>query len=193
MFSPDADLFFEPPTAHRPPPNRYGLLHLLRRDIIQCLGRDPTSGAKLVHRALWPAAMGILAGIDLLAKYLAGKDDPGGVGSRYRDYLNRYCQPLGPDDAETLYQFRNALIHSFGLYSESKRKSKIKCYHFGMSFLSRTLITHEGKDGYTIDLCVLHKRFKDSISLFQCDLQTDAKLQTNFKAMFPKYGATRYG
>ena len=117
MFSPDADLFFEPPRTHRRQPSRYGLIHLLRRDVIQCLGRDPTSNAELKHRALWPAAMGILAGIDLLAKYFAGTDQSRGVGSRYRNYLNRYCQPLGPDDAETLYQFRNALIHSFGLYS----------------------------------------------------------------------------
>lgn len=188
MFSRDANLFFELPTTHRPPPNSYGLLHLLRRDVIQCLGRDPTSNAQLKHRALWPAAMGILAGIDLLAKYFAGTDR-GGVGSRYRDYLNRYCQPLGPDDAETLYQFRNALIHSFGLYSASKSK----VYHFGMSFLGKVLITQGGKDRYTIDLPVLHERFEQSISLFQSALNADKNLQTNFKAMFPKYGAIRYG
>lgn len=133
--------------------------------------------------------MGILAGIDLLAKYLAGTDDPGHVGKRYRDYLHRYCQPLGPDDAETLYYFRNALIHSFGLYSEGKKK----VYHFGMSLRGRTLITQGAKDCYTIDLPVLHKRFEQSISLFQSGLDADTNLQTNFKAMFPKYGATRYG
>ena len=133
--------------------------------------------------------MGILAGIDLLAKYVAGKDGPGEVGCRYRDYLNGYCQPLAKDDPETLYQFRNALIHSFGLYSQSRSK----IYHFGMSFLGKTLITHGGRGGYTIDLPVLHKRFEQSISLFQSALNTDKNLQNNFKAMFPKYGATRYG
>jgi hypothetical protein len=188
MFSADADLFFEPPTTHRPPPDRYGLLHLLRRDVIQCLGRDPTSNAELEHRALWPAAIGILAGIDLLAKYFAGTDR-GGVRSRYRDYLNKYCQPLGLDAAETLYQFRNALIHSFGLYSESRNK----VYHFGMSFRGRTLITQGAKDCYSINLFVLHERFEQSISLFQSGLDGDTNLQTNFKAMFPKYGAICYG
>jgi hypothetical protein len=189
MFSADADLFFEPPTTHHPPPNRYGLLHLLRRDVIQCLGRDPTSNAKLEYKALWPAAMGILAGIDLLAKYLAGEDSPRGVTKRYRAYLNGYCQPLGPDDAETLYQFRNALIHSFGLYSKSKKQ----VYHFGMSLRGSTLITQGASDRYTIDLPALHKRFEQSISLFQSDLDAKTNLQTNFKAMFPKYGATCYG
>jgi hypothetical protein len=188
MFSADADLFFEPPTTHRPPPDRYGLLHLLRRDVIQCLGRDPTSNAKLEHRALWPAAMGILAGIDLLAKYFAGTDQ-GGVGSRYCEYLKRYCQPLGPDDAETLYQFRNALMHSFGLYSKSRTG---RVYRFGMSLCGSTLIKQGQKNDYVINLFVLHERFEQSVSRFQSDLDANTNLQTKFKAMFPNYGYTRY-
>ena len=189
MFSSDADLFFEPPTSHRPPPNRYGLLHLLRRDVIQCLGRDPTSNSAIEFRALWPAAIGILAGIDLLAKYFAGSDKSGSVGDRYREYLNRYFQSLGPDDAEILYQFRNALIHSFGLFSESKTKT----YHFGMSMTGKTLITPGSNDRYMIDVFALHERFEDSVSRFQSDLDADPNLKANFATMFPKYGSVIYG
>ena len=189
MFSTDADLFFEPPTSHRPPPNRYGLLHLLRRDVIQCLGRDPTSNSTIEFRALWPAAMGMLAGIDLLAKYFAGSDKSGSVGVRYREYLNKYFQPLGPDDAEILYQFRNALIHSFGLFSESKSKT----YHFGMSMTDTKLITPRPNNRYTIDVYVLHQKFEDSVSQFQSDLDADSNLQAHFAAMFGKYGSVSYG
>ena len=157
--------------------------------MIQCLGRDPTTNANIGFRALWPGAMGILAGIDLLAKYLAGSDSSGGVGDRYRKYLDKYFQPLGEDDAETLYQFRNALIHSFGLFS----KSKTKTYHFGMSMNGKELIVSRSADQYTIDVFALHQRFEKSVSLFQSDLDVDNDLQKHFVQMFPKYGSIRYG
>ena len=190
MFSADADLFFEPPGNHRPPPNRYGLLHLLRRDVIQCLGNDPTSGDR-TDCALWLAAMGILAGIDLLAKYYAGSDESKGgvIGRRYRDYVNTYFQPIGPDDAETLWQFRNALIHSFGLFSESKAKT----YHFGMSMRRNALITSRAHDRYTVDVHVLHEKFEQSVLRFQADVAAETRFQENFAKMFPRYGFTAYG
>ena len=103
--------------------------------------------------------------------------------------IDRYFQPLGPDDAETAYQFRNALIHSFGLFSESRTKA----YHFGMSMNGTTLIKPRPNDRYTIDVYALQKRFEDSVLRFQSDMDADATLQAHFATMFPKYGSIRYG
>jgi hypothetical protein len=132
--------------------------------------------------------MGVLAGIDLLAKYLAGSDTVGGVGKRYCDFINKYFQPVNADDAETLYQFRNALIHSFGLFSQSKTKA----YHFGMSMNGSTLIKARSSDRYTIDVFALHERFEQSVCRFQTDLDADSTLQSHFAKMFPKYGSISY-
>jgi len=63
---PDETLFFEDPTVNRSPPGDYGILYLLRRDITRCMDNS----------ILWPAAMAIMAGIDLLAKFETGDDRP---------------------------------------------------------------------------------------------------------------------
>ena len=109
----------------RPGPADYGVLYLLRRDVCVCLGRDPTSGVHTSHRALLPGAMAILVGIDLLAKFYKGKQDSR-VGDRFREFVCRYFQPISPGDEETIYQLRNSLLHSFGLYSKTKKGE----YHF---------------------------------------------------------------
>ena len=46
MFDPNADIFFESPNIRREPPGKYGVLHLLRRDIFLCLGWDPITQIK---------------------------------------------------------------------------------------------------------------------------------------------------
>ena len=61
--SSNIELFFEDPLAPpRPRPTFYGVLYLLRRDIITCFN----------NVAEWPGIMAILAGIDLLGKFYVG-------------------------------------------------------------------------------------------------------------------------
>jgi hypothetical protein len=74
MFSAEADLFFMSPRTRRSVPNEFSVLYLLRRDIGTCMGVDADTGQPVAHQALWPGAMAMLAGIDLLAKFYAGKD-----------------------------------------------------------------------------------------------------------------------
>jgi hypothetical protein len=88
------DLFFEDPrTPHLPGVSRgWGVLHLLRRDIIRCFGEDPETGTKAAVFALWPGVMAVLAGVDLLGKFWRGNDSTfmGEVGKRFRDFLGEY-------------------------------------------------------------------------------------------------------
>ena len=118
MFSTDADLFFLSPLTGLTTPNDFGVLYLLRRDINLCMGGS--------CQALWPAAMGMLAGVDLLAKFLEGSDATGKVRDRFRSFVGRFFG-LNPTDQEVLYQLRNALLHSFGLYSKTPQG---KVYRF---------------------------------------------------------------
>ena len=109
----DFDLFFENPDVRRDGPGEFGILYLLRRDINRCL---------VLGEGSWLGAMGVMAGVDLLGKFLEGNDDTGKVGKRFRHFLRQYF-PLGDaSDAETLYQLRNSMLHSFGLYSPTENR-----------------------------------------------------------------------
>jgi hypothetical protein len=179
-------LFFEDPSVYHKPPRRYGVLYLLRRDIRTCLDIGPDAGARTHCKALWPGAMAIMAGIDLLAKFLAGNDDRRKSTWRFKGFIEEYFKSISPDDAETIYQLRNALLHSFGLYSEYKDK----VYKFVLTAGRGPLVQEQADDKYWIDILTLYDRFEMAIEGYHAALRGDQALQRNFDAMFPKYGTT---
>ena len=185
MFSKEADVFFELPTQNRTPLGIFGVLYLLRRDIFTCLGID--SDTSISHKALWPGAMGIFAGIDLMAKFWKGNDQSGQVGQRFKDFINTYFMLSSQEDAEAVYQLRNSLLHSFGLYS----KGNGKVYRFFLSACHAPLVHHIPPEVYQFDLLTLHGQFENAITLYQQKLETDMKLQENFMKMYPNYGALK--
>jgi len=189
MFDPKADLFFENPKIKRASPADYGVLHLLRRDICLCLGWDPVTQSNTSHRTLWPGGMAILAGIDLVAKFLKGDDSVGQVGQRFREYITNYFQPISSGDEETIYQLRNALLHSFGLYSQTKTRT----YRFVLSANHSPLVQLVSPDIFQVDLRTLHEKFEDSLRKYETDLNVDTTLQNNFLKMFGNYGIIHIG
>lgn len=64
--------------------------------------------------------MTVLAGIDLLGKFYKGDDSPNGVGQRFKNYYEKY---IDNKNADTIYQLRNSMLHSFGLISKTKNKT----------------------------------------------------------------------
>ena len=82
-------VFFEDPAAYCQPPGEFEVIYLLRRDIKSCMD----------GRILWPGAMAIMAGVDLLGKFLAGDDKVGGVGNRFRAFVERYFNLAAGDEA----------------------------------------------------------------------------------------------
>jgi hypothetical protein len=170
-------LFFEDPQAYRQPPGDFGVLYLLRRDINSCVET----------KIRWPGAMAILAGIDLLGKFLAGGDDQGFVGGRFRAFVDKYFTPIAPAEVDVLYQLRNSLLHSFGLYSKD---SKGNIYRFQLVYgAGGSLLEQRGTRLFRIDLARLHSSFESAIKQYHCDLSADPDLQSKFMAMFPMYGA----
>lgn len=190
MFDSKADIFFESPKINRAPPSNYGVLHLLRRDIYLCLGWDPVTQSNTSHPILWPGGMAILAGIDLVAKFLKGDDAIGQVGQRFKDYITKYFQSISLGDAETIYQLRNALLHSFGLFSQTKTK---ETYRFVLSANNSALVQSLGHSIYKIDLLTLHLKFEDSLIKYMDDLNMYSALQDNFIKMFDNYGSVYFG
>lgn len=190
MFCEEADLFFRDPHVHIKPPNRYGVLYLLRRDIFKCFGIDPTTSKPIEFRAEWPGAMALLAGFDLLGKFLAGNDDSMGVGKRFKAFLERYAAALSVSDRDTIYHLRNALLHSFGLYSKDQKTGEE--YRFFLTACGGVpLVRHEPFKPYYLDLRVLHEVFEAAVVAYQNDIEIGpnaSSLQWNFWAMFANYG-----
>ena len=154
------------------------------------MGTDPTTQHTIPYAALWPGTMAILAGIDLLAKFYAGSDKINEVGPRFRNFIGKYFGPLSPNDQETVYQLRNSLLHSFGLYSETAKGEK---YHFALGQNLGQFISSPGTDVYVIDIRELHRRFETAVLQYQGELDNNSTLQKYFSSLFHKYGAIRIG
>ena len=185
MFSTDADLFFSPPHTALSVPGWFGVLYLLRRDIDLCMGVNPATGTAVSCTALWPGTMAVLAGIDLLAKFFAGSDEMRQAGPRFRSFLPCFFSITKPADAEVIYQLRNSLLHSFGLYS----KNKTDVYRF---FLTATgtgqLVSQKPPDEYYVDVRILYREFEKAVEAYRTKLDRDPGLQAHFTAMFGNYG-----
>lgn len=174
----EEEIFFENPESNPCPPGEFGILYLLRRDIKRCMDMN----------ILWPGAMCILAGVDLLGKFLDGTDDHRSVGNRFRLFIVRYFGLTSSSDGEVIYQLRNSLLHSFGLFSKNSNGQE---YHFQLDTTnSAKLIVQLPPDSYRINLIELQKRFESAVKEYRQDLSTDPKLQAKFDSMFRKYGKT---
>jgi hypothetical protein len=185
------ELFFKDPCIFRRKAGdtgTFGVLYFLRNEILDCL--DHNIG-------IFPATLSILAGVDLLAKFYAGKDTRNEVKVRYESFINEYFKPISDKDKKTIYQLRNALVHSFGLYSEGEGGKK---YRFQLKRALEPLVTYSSGDVCTIDVLTLHKYFNTAIERYHQDLvddkdhpETGKNLREGFADMFCKYGTVTIG
>ena len=182
------DLFFQDPNMSIPQPQpgqtvQIGVLHLLRRDVLLCLEAQ----------AWIPAAMAILAGIDLLGKFLAGDDAGGKVSQRFKCFVKLYLTNLHPHEAEGLYQLRNALMHSFGLYSKGGKPPKQYFFVLNPGAGGRrdkgSVMEHYSGDQYFVGVSSLRDAFELAVAKYKTDLQARPDLQTKFEDMWPYYGS----
>lgn len=190
----DVDFFFMNPTTAPLIPGTFSQLYLLRRDIMTCFGINANGGQQFPsqQKALWPGVMGICAGIDLLGKFFAGNDDLGEVGKRYKDFLTTYFG-VQQNEAEILYQLRNSLLHSFGLYSEVKKKDKVHVYKFVLTGNTGVLIIPKDQNTYIIDINLFRKNFETAIDAYEASIRHEANLQGNFANMMSKHGRIGIG
>jgi hypothetical protein len=203
------DWYFRNPRLAPRPAEGLSQLYFLRRDIDTCFGTDPNTGVlwqtidkrtgtDIYCKAIWPGTMAILAGIDMLGKFLVGTDKTRGpgkitVGDRFKAFTTRYFG-LNDTDAGLLYQLRNSMLHSFGLYSEEQdSQGKIKStYNFILTLGTDKLVKHIKDDYYQIDAQCLREYFEISITKYEAELrdvsqQGNKELNDKFNAMFPKH------
>jgi hypothetical protein len=141
--------------------------------------------------------MAILAGIDFLGKFLAGTDKTRGpksasVVQRFTGFATRYLGLTGAD-ARVVYQLRNSLLHSFGLYSEDTgKKGSVTTYNFVLARGAGVLVKDLGNDFYRVDVQILRKLFEQAVAKYEADLRNTSRsdyreLTDRFEAMFPKH------
>ncbi|HEY9684285.1 MAG TPA: hypothetical protein V6C86_22085 [Oculatellaceae cyanobacterium] len=193
------DFFFRDPTTEpviQPGNNRFSNLYLLRRDINTCFA----------SAAIWPGVMGIMAGIDLVAKFHAGTDVTG-VGDRFRTFVDQYITHDAPN-SEVIYQLRNSMLHSFGLYSKrnvpAAQRAAAGFERQDYAFLLRgnpqapgaivTLLNQHPVQtvgaapnpvrilvtDYQIDVHALRQAFDGAMAAYRQDIENTPQLQANF-------------
>jgi hypothetical protein len=129
--------------------------------------------------------MMMCAGIDLVAKFHAGTDK-NGVGPRFRAFINAYFSGIPLNDAEVVFQFRNALLHSFGLYARDNHGNE---YKFGIAPESK-LANYHNDSKYIINAGMLYTQFETALQQYRNDLATNDDLRSKFQSMFLHYGTT---
>lgn len=179
----------------------FSRLYLLIRDIKACLGFNPDSrqidenvkckcGKERGAIAQWPAIMTILAGIDLLGKFRAGCDNRNKIGERFKNFVEEYFD-IEKDDAEIIYELRNCLMHSFGLYSTkykflliNNNKEKLITYR---------KIKKKPFKLTVINVWKLYVIFMGAVEKYYDSLKKYRILRENFNDMFEYYGISIQG
>ena len=178
------EFFFQAPSEFNENQGSYSTLFLLTRDILTSYGINPNDNSKIDYQVLFPGTMAIMAGIDLLSKFYFTDNavQSNRTGGRFKGFVDRY---IDNTNKEVLYQLRNSLLHSFGLYSKDKNGNE---YYFTLNHDPITFIYSEDKRNYVISIVKLLEKFEDSISSYLVDLSFDTELQKNFYQMYEKYG-----
>ena len=160
------------------------------------------NGRKSVIRS---GAMTVLTGIDLLGKFYAGNDNSKGVGCRFTDYCKTYmlldkqngneekCEGK-EEEAQAIYQCRNAMIHSYVLFSKDKKRDIT--YYFQLTTRDDVPLivicpkSDKSKKYCIININILRDRFESSIEKYKNDLLLISRkiIRNNFDRMFKIYG-----
>ena len=182
------DHFFKPPNIVPKAAGMFSVLYLLRRDIFICFSVHPDDNRSLSHGAQWPGTMAVLAGIDLLGKFYAGLDDisgPSGSGPRFKLFIKDNFEGVSEDDDEIIYQLRNALLHSFGLYSKNRANN---IYKFALHTSGEKLIVRHPDNLYQVNVALLWNKFEKAVKTYYEKLIISEELKNKFEGMLPNYG-----
>jgi hypothetical protein len=203
--------FFTDPAVNPPTLGPASVLHLLRRDVNFCFGIDHKTGqpAPRLGRAIFPGVMTIMAGWDLLGKFLAGSDAPNQAGPRFQEFVQRFVRTattatgdLTEEQVWCLWQLRNSMLHSFGLIAKAETKRyPVDIVQFVLSYGAMDVIFVGQTPGTgarlwtaVVDYWKLQQQFEQSIAAFRLELEdtgSGGELQIRFQRIWADYGRTQ--
>lgn len=160
------EIFFREKTYN---PGENSSLALLRNDIDRCF----------TSSILYPGVIGIMTGIDLLAKFYDGKDSIKGVGNRFNNFLKDYFYLEEEEEKEYVYQLRNAMLHSFGLFSKDDENI---IYRFELKQDGEFISYCKRKEEIDIFINIweLKEKFNQAIYFYKKDLYEKEEILERF-------------
>jgi len=190
--------FFEDNTEEHSTPYYFSTLYLIIRDVKTCLKYDPNKQIDTIINcdkypgAQWPATMTIFSGIDLLGKFLSVNDSNyrNAVGNRFKGFIKRYFDECNNEnDSEIIFALRNALDHSFNLYSSRHYKFSLINNERESLLLDKTINNEIYKQ---INVNSLYLNFRHACSKYQEEIldTNNIDLRNKFNRMYQKYGTT---
>jgi hypothetical protein len=171
--------FFLPPENFSQNDSTFSKLHLLRRDILTCYGINPNNGEKINYSVLFPGTITLFAGIDLLAKLYYVNDFKLSSSKRFLNFLEN-TKLIRKEDANILYQLRNALVHSFGLESIDRT------YQFILT--ENDIFIKSSNNKYEISYLKLNSFFEECIFFIHKKIMTDKIFRINFTHKIKEIG-----
>ncbi|GBQ90819.1 hypothetical protein AA23498_0991 [Acetobacter nitrogenifigens DSM 23921 = NBRC 105050] len=141
---------------------------------------------------IFPRAMCLMTAVDLLAKMYDGKDEDKRAGDRFKDFI-KFALPTeiyGEDIGATIYEFRNALHHSYQMpVPKSNGKGMQRFFSLIYEVDNHKVSTDLGSK-ILINFPALHKACEVGFESFKKRLETTNLLSTRqgFEEMFSKYG-----
>ena len=144
--------------------------------------------------------MVLFAGIDLLGKFLAGRDDRGeAIERRFTKLIQAYLLPSSAHathEAGLIWRVRNAVMHAVGLYDDGRGQGRHISVSSGPWTSERTLpivaAVEAGDAGvWLVAAPRLYLGFIDAVAAYEADVRKRPELQQAFGAMYPRYGRVR--
>lgn len=157
-------------------------LYLLRRDLENLYLRENevNAGELRKHRAPYLASIGILTGVDLMSKFYSNS-----VNQNQKWFIE-FLVVIGEmpaSDAEFLWEFRNALHHSYSLALKSSK-------NIVFTTEINSLPWHTIKLGnHIVNLWGLKRVFLNLAEKYRAKLADDAGLRERFCRWYDKAGA----
>jgi hypothetical protein len=207
----EIDFFFAPPTPYQPP-GRISRLHLLRRELQDCLvGGEPSNDEFSPLRMspgewhrLFATCLVLWAGVDLLSKFYFGK--PGGTtGAEFQRFAKRMLilkpGPLSAKrQAEILYAgMRSPMVHAFGLHDagrpakgEAATRAPIKVTLVFGENLGYFIVRDAAPNTYDVNFTQLYSRFILSIDQYRSTLKSPRR-RRHFRKVFQEIGTISMG
>jgi len=171
-------------TPYQRRPRASSLLTWLRSDLQALYGPEARVGGPVAAHLL--TALGICAGLELLAKYWSGSPDikPTGV----EEFLTSVAG-LSQPDAEALMQFRNSLAHGYALGARRRKDKKLFSFAIDTDHTtSAALVVSRGSNEYTVNLWSLKRFFLTAIGSCQKAIARDQGRLGNFQVCLRNLG-----
>lgn len=183
------DDFFLPPNAEPAPAGeRVSTLYLLRREIQDCMigAVVPEEEVRLqpTRHRIFASLMVMCSGIDLLGRF-AARPAARSARERFVDFLETFAG-LDREHGEMVLAYRNALMHSFGLYHEGRDGKHVPLVIF-QTDVSLELLTQENGE-WALDFDHLYGLIRLAIRNYRRALADRQDLRQRFATLYPRLG-----